>query len=192
MEQFRSEPMALAAEPGVSFRVESGHVDAETFAEARAYNEDVRGMAGAAVRNDEGELLFIYHEDYGGWVLPGGVVESGESFGAAAMREAAEESGVDARLVRPLLVFHFVARHDGRSTDNFFVLFEGDAHDTETAQAPGLGYEPITDTQWTDTIPDGVAEDRTVRQTMVAVADRFEGIETGEENLLGRYTSLFE
>jgi ADP-ribose pyrophosphatase YjhB (NUDIX family) len=191
MGQFRNEPMRLGAGRGVSVRVESRHVDAETFAEAQEYNERVRGMAGAAIRNDDGELLLIHHEDYGGWVLPGGVVESGESFGAAAMREAAEESGVDARLVAPLLVFHFVARHDGQSTDNFFVLFEGEARDSETAQAPGLGYEPITDTQWTDTIPDGVAEDRTVRQTMVAVADRFERIEA-RTDLLDGYTDPFE
>jgi ADP-ribose pyrophosphatase YjhB (NUDIX family) len=184
--------MRIAADSGVSFQVEIGQVDAETFAEAREYNERVRGMAGAAIRNDDGELLVIHHEDYGGWVLPGGVVEPGESFEAAAMRETAEESGVDARLVRPLLVLHFVARHDGQSTDNFFVLFEGEARDPETAQAPGLGYEPITDTRWTGTIPDGVAEDRTVRQTMVTVADRFDTVEAEDENLLGGYTSLFE
>lgn len=179
MNRFRNEAMAHAATSTVSYSIDISHVDAETFRDARAYNEQVRGMAGAAIRNDAGEVLLIHHEEYGGWVLPGGVVEPGESFGAAAMREATEESGVAARLVRPLLVRQFVPRHDGRSTDNFFVLFEGEALDPEPAREPGLADEPITDVEWTGEIPDGIANDRTVRETMVQVVDRFDTVEAG-------------
>lgn len=176
MDRHRNEPMALAADHRVAFDVDVGHVDAETFAEAAAFNDRVRGMAGAAVRNDDGDLLFIHHEDYGGWVLPGGVVEPGESFRAAAMREAREESGVEARTVRPLLVRHFVPRHGGDSTDNFFVLFEGRAVDPVPADDPGLGDEEITDVRWCSTIPDGVADDETVRDTVALVEREFETV----------------
>ena len=171
--RYRNEPMAIAADPDVPFRVEVGHVDAETFAEAKAYNDQVRGMAGAAVRNDAGEVLFIHHGDYGGWVLPGGVVEPGEAFRAAAMREAREETGVEAEPVRPLRVTQFVPRHGGASTDNFFVLFEGRAVDPEPAADPGLDDEEITDVRWCSTVPDGVADDRTVRETIALVERAF-------------------
>jgi len=166
MERYRNEPMALAADPAAQLRVDVGHVDAETFAEARAYNDRVRGMAGAAVRNDDGDVLFVHHEDYGGWVMPGGVVEHGESFPAAAMREVHEESGVEAEPVRPLVVFHFVPRHGGESTDNFLVLFEGRAVDPEPADDPGEEDESITDVRWCSTVPEGIADERTVRWTV--------------------------
>ena len=171
--RYRNEPMAIAAEAGVLFRVDIRHVDAETFAEAKAYNDQVRGMAGAAVRNDAGEVLFIHHEDYGGWVLPGGVVEPGEAFRAAAMREVHEESGVAAEPVRPLEVIHFVPRHDGESTDNFLVVFEGRAVNPEPAENPGLAEENISDVRWCSTVPDGVADDRTVRETIALVERAF-------------------
>jgi len=166
--------LSIAAEPDVRFRVDTGYVDSETFTEAKAFNDRVRGMAGAAVRNDAGGVLFIRHEDYSGWVLPGGVVEPGESFRVAAVWEAGEESGVVAEPVRPLRVTHFVPRHDGASTDNFFVLFEGRTVDPEPADNPGLSDEQITDVRWCSTVPDGVADNPTVRRTIALVEREFD------------------
>jgi len=176
MDQYRNEATALATESGARFRVDIGDVDAETFREAASFNEGVRGMAGAAVRNDDGELLFIDHEDYGGWVFPGGVVEANETFPEAAVREVREESGVVARVVRPLLVIHFVPRYDGRSIDNFFVLFEGEAVDAEPCEDPGLDDECITDVRWTSTVPDRLPDDSTVRRTVQCATAEFETV----------------
>jgi ADP-ribose pyrophosphatase YjhB (NUDIX family) len=173
---YRNEPMALAAHPAAEFRVQIRHADAETFAEVKAWNERVKGMAGLAVRNDKGELLFIRHEGYGGWVTPGGRVEDGESFRHAAERETREESGVEAAVVRPLFVFHFVNRYDGKATDSYLVLFEGEALDPEPTDDPGEADEDITDVQWTATVPADLPDDEFVRETVSLLTDRFETI----------------
>ncbi len=50
--------------------------------------------ADAVVFDDAGRLLLIDRSDGGGWCMPGGAVEVGESPAAAAAREAYEETGV--------------------------------------------------------------------------------------------------
>jgi len=47
-----------------------------------------------AVPGPDGTLLLVRRCDSGGWELPGGRVDVGESAAAAAVRETAEESGV--------------------------------------------------------------------------------------------------
>lgn len=177
--RYRNEATACAARPDVEFQVQVRHADAGTFAEAKAWNEHVRGMVGVAVENSRGEVLFIRHEDYGGWVTPGGRVERGESFRRAAVREVREESGVECRLRRPLLVSHFVTRHAGESTDSFFALFAADAVDPEPADDPGVEGETITDVRWSSRVPDGLPDDVFVRETVALLVDRLDGLETG-------------
>ena len=54
----------------------------------------------------EGKVLLVRHRkgDSVYHLLPGGGVEAGESLGAALAREVAEETGLVARLDRPLIV----------------------------------------------------------------------------------------
>jgi 8-oxo-dGTP diphosphatase len=54
----------------------------------------VVGVA-AAARTESGRWLLIRRRDTGGWALPGGTLEWGETIAAAAARELAEEAGVD-------------------------------------------------------------------------------------------------
>jgi ADP-ribose pyrophosphatase YjhB (NUDIX family) len=53
--------------------------------------------------NDQGEVCLIKHGYVPGWQLPGGGVDTGETFGEAAMRELAEEAGM--RPVGPMQLF---------------------------------------------------------------------------------------
>lgn len=172
--RYRNEPMAFAARPDAEYEVLIRHADREAFEEASEWNRAIKGMASVAVRNDEGEVLFIHSEDYGGWVIPGGQVEHGESFRSGAVREVREESGVEARLSRPLLVYHFVNRYDGQSTDSYLVIFEGEAVDPEPAENPGVGDESITDVRWCSTVPKPFPDDAFVRRSLRQVADRVE------------------
>jgi 8-oxo-dGTP diphosphatase len=53
----------------------------------------VVGVAAAATTED-GRWLLIRRRDTGGWALPGGTLEWGETIGQAVARELAEEAGV--------------------------------------------------------------------------------------------------
>ena len=71
----------------------------------------------------DGSILLGHRIDRDLWVFPGGAVDSGESPWEAATREAAEEVGVDAQVVRLLgvawqpdvneLVFDFLCTSSG-------------------------------------------------------------------------------
>ena len=54
----------------------------------------VVGVA-AAARTEDGRWLLIRRRDTGGWALPGGTLEWGESLAPAIARELLEEAGVD-------------------------------------------------------------------------------------------------
>lgn len=49
-----------------------------------------------------GKLLVLFHKERNYYVLPGGKLEHGETFEAAALREAKEEIGVAVRLGKSL------------------------------------------------------------------------------------------
>ena len=51
--------------------------------------------ANVVVVNDAGEILLIRRSDNGNWALPGGAMDLGESLPGTAVRETAEETGID-------------------------------------------------------------------------------------------------
>jgi ADP-ribose pyrophosphatase YjhB (NUDIX family) len=51
--------------------------------------------ANVVVINDDGEILLIRRSDNDNWALPGGAMDLGESLPDAAVRETAEETGID-------------------------------------------------------------------------------------------------
>jgi len=80
----------------VSFRVPRA---SDVFALVReatrhVLRHPVVGVA-AAARTEDGRWLLIRRRDTGGWALPGGTLEWGESVSPALARELAEEAGVD-------------------------------------------------------------------------------------------------
>jgi ADP-ribose pyrophosphatase YjhB (NUDIX family) len=50
------------------------------------------------VVNDAGEILMIRRTDNDNWAVPGGAIDLGESVGQAAVRETAEESGIECEI----------------------------------------------------------------------------------------------
>lgn len=89
-------------------------------------------------------FLLVQEKKYGQtWTVPGGRVEPGESWQAAALREIREEAGVDAILDGVIRIEHDVSPHGPDHRVRLRVLFHGTA-----ADAPNGG-DPIT-----KTIPD--------------------------------------
>jgi 8-oxo-dGTP diphosphatase len=99
-----------------------------------------------AVRGWGGRLLLVRRMDSGCWELPGGRVEVGESAEEAAVRETAEEAGVQVLLTGLVGLFtdpgHVVQAVDGEVRQQFAVVFRarsvgggphGDGYETSEA-----------------------------------------------------------
>jgi 8-oxo-dGTP diphosphatase len=83
-----------------------------------------------AVREEQGRLLLVRRCDSGGWGLPGGRVDVGESAVEAAVREVAEEAGLRVRITGLVGLFtdpaHVVEAATGREfRQQFVVCFHG-------------------------------------------------------------------
>ena len=72
--------------------------------------------AGGVVKNEKGEMLFIYRLDR--WDLPKGKIEEDEEIEAAAIREVHEESGV---LVSPDIQFITETWHTYRENNEYLL-----------------------------------------------------------------------
>jgi 8-oxo-dGTP diphosphatase len=83
-----------------------------------------------AVREEQGRLLLVRRCDSGGWELPGGRVDVGESAIGAAVRETAEEAGLRVRITGLVGLFtdprHVVQASSGDEVrQQFVVCFHG-------------------------------------------------------------------
>lgn len=70
--------------------------------------------AGGLVRNDQGQLLFIFRK--GKWDLPKGKQDPGETPEACALRETMEETGLShLEMIKPLCTTYHTYAEDGKS-----------------------------------------------------------------------------
>jgi 8-oxo-dGTP pyrophosphatase MutT (NUDIX family) len=61
--------------------------------------------ANVVVTNDDGEILLIRRSDNGNWAFPGGAMDVGESLPDTAVRETAEETGIDVEITGLVGIF---------------------------------------------------------------------------------------
>ena len=84
--------------------------------------------ANAVVTNDAAEILLIRRSDNGNWALPGGAMDLGESLPETAVRETAEETGIDVEVIGLVGIFtdprHVILyTSDGEVRQEFSVVF---------------------------------------------------------------------
>jgi len=125
----------------------------------------------ALVIDGVGRIFLIKHSYVDGWHLPGGGVETGETFLGALARELAEEGNIVMTAPQVLHGIFFNKRSSRRDHVALFVVreFRQDA-------APVPGYEIIAHGFFApDKLPDG-----TTRATRARVAEMFEGVAVSE------------
>jgi ADP-ribose pyrophosphatase YjhB (NUDIX family) len=83
--------------------------------------------ASAIVVDDAGRILLHKRTDNEYWSIPGGAMEPGETIAETAVREAREETGIEARVERLLGVYsnphHVTVYDDGEVRQQFSVCF---------------------------------------------------------------------
>jgi ADP-ribose pyrophosphatase YjhB (NUDIX family) len=90
---------------------------------------------GAVVGNDAGELLLMQRGDSGVWLYPTGWADIGYSPAEVALKEVAEETGIEAEAVRVLAIFDGL-RMGARALPFYSVLFHCRAVGGELAAHP--------------------------------------------------------
>jgi 8-oxo-dGTP pyrophosphatase MutT (NUDIX family) len=105
----------------------------------------IPASAGALVRGREGRLLILKPTYKGGWTIPGGVIESGESPWAACRRETLEECGLDVTAGR-LVCVDFLHPKPGRPGGMRF-LFDCGVFDDAVLDAVVIQPEEISESR---------------------------------------------
>lgn len=103
------------------------------------------------VFRESGEILLVRHEGVDKWVLPGGGVQSGESFRETAKRELDEEAGIAAEYEGLAMANRIHIECDSYRTWGVLPIFEARAESLEPTIADPD--DEISDAQWFDTLP---------------------------------------
>lgn len=81
----------------------------------------------ALIQNNEGKVLLVHNTDGGGWSLPGGKVEQGETLIEAVKREIMEETGLTAT------IGDIISINEGKShqmgVHTLFIMFKATVED---------------------------------------------------------------
>lgn len=102
--------------------------------------DEVQIGAGVLLHNRDGKVFLTERQDGLGWVMPGGLVDAGESYSHAAVRELREEVGVEIAEedLRLLGVYPTIGKHGGPSCSVIFhnkvemrVLHVVDSHEVK-------------------------------------------------------------
>ncbi|MGB9866638.1 MAG: NUDIX hydrolase [Bacillota bacterium] len=98
---------------------------------------------GIVIRDNQ---ILVIHDAFGKWTFPKGLVEQGESFEAAALREVKEETGIRCEVVKYLGQVHYWYRNGSElvsKTVHYYLL-----RPTPQAQNPVPLLSEIKEAKW--------------------------------------------
>jgi 8-oxo-dGTP pyrophosphatase MutT (NUDIX family) len=126
--------------------------------------------ANVVVTNDDGAILLIRRSDNDNWAIPGGAMDLGESLPATAVRETAEETGIDVEITGLVGIFtdprHVILyTSDGEVRQEFSVVFA----------ARPIGGSPTTSAESTEVrwVPAGEISSMPMDRSMRMRLDHF-------------------
>jgi ADP-ribose pyrophosphatase YjhB (NUDIX family) len=93
------------------------------------------------ITREDGRLLCVWNRRYGGWSLPGGLVEEGESLEQAQERELREETGLETVLQFVLYCGPAVVLPDGKGRASMVTVFDVTVRGVPSEREPGC---PVT------------------------------------------------
>lgn len=142
-------------------------LSAEEWGEGLAGDDVGRWGVGAAVQDADDRVLLVYQRDQ--WLLPGGMLEPGETHAEGAAREVEEETGVPVEVTDLGAVVEqtFRNRKSGETFEFAFAAFRAEPEHTRLADDPGLADESIEDVAWHATVP----EETLQREMVVTVVE---------------------
>ncbi len=118
--------------------------------------------------SDDRSVLLVRHDGVDKWVLPGGGVQSDETYKHAAVRELHEEAGIDAQYEGLASLTRVRIRSGDYNTWGILPVFE--AQTDATALSVADPDDEISDAQWFR--PDSLPEDTRDRAQLKRLLDR--------------------
>jgi ADP-ribose pyrophosphatase YjhB (NUDIX family) len=139
-------------EPVARFEKTTG-LSPDEWAEGRDRDDLATWGVGAAVQDDDGRVLLVFQRDQ--WMLPGGMLEPGETHAEGAAREVEEETGIPVEVTDLGAVVEqtFRNRETGEVFEFAFAAFRADPEHTDLTDDPGLADESIEAVAWHDSVP---------------------------------------
>ncbi|MBL7255949.1 NUDIX domain-containing protein [Paractinoplanes lichenicola] len=123
--------------------------------------------ANVIVADDDGRVLLVRRSDNGNWALPGGAMDLGESLPATAVRETAEETGLNVEITGLVGIFtdprHVILyTSNGEVRQEFSVVFAARAIGGTLSTS-----SETTDVRWVPTSEiDSLPMDRSMRKRL--------------------------
>ncbi|PSP73966.1 NUDIX hydrolase [Halobacteriales archaeon QS_3_64_16] len=172
---FPSLPSSLAPEDlasrydGVCRRANTIAFESERWTTLEAEAEE--WGVGAFCYHDDAVLLVCEGEE---WLLPGGILEAGETPEEGARRELREETGVDADIegLAAITTQTFVDEAEPANRFDFrFATFLATTADPTTSSEPGLDGEGIETVAWVSEIPENTFDRKLVVDLFQSVVE---------------------